>query len=244
MSEPGTETPAAPSVEDRMAALEKMRGDLEAERSALTAERTGMQTLATTLAEIVAQTRPAQVEPEPELPTEEEWEQNRQSAVAKLTQAQLREGLRAYDSVRGAEIDEVKSALVDVEWERVRQEDPKNFGRLEATMRAYFTKHPAEKRPGAVKEAFTRLRGIHYTKLQEMDRAERQSEPVIDPAPGGQPPRKGKEADTFSAHEVKAIRGLGADPRHYFLAKHGREPNFGKDYLSSVGLRLQEEPAK
>ena len=241
MTEPGTETPA-PSVEERMAALERMRTDIETERTSLSREREGMQTLATTLAEIVAQNRPAPApEPGPDLPTDEEWEQDRPSAVAKLAQAQFREGLRAYDSVRGAEIAEVKSALVEVEWERVRAEDPKNFGRLEATMKSYFAKHPDEKRPGAVREAFTRLRGIHYGKLQEMDRAERQTDQVVDPAPGGQPPRKGKEVDAFSPHEVKAIRGLGADPRHYFLAKHGREPEFAKGYLDSVGLRLQEE---
>ena len=241
MTDPVTETPAAPSVEERMAALEKMRTDIEAERTSLSNERAGMQTLATTLAEIVAQTRPAQApEPGPDLPTDDEWEADRPSATAKLTQAQIREGLRAYDSVRGAEIAEVKSALVEVEWERVRAEDSKNFGRLEATMKAYFTKHPEEKRPGAVREAFVRLRGIHYAKLQEMDRAERQTDTVVDPAPGGQTTRKGKEADAFSRDEVKAIRGLGADPRHYFLAKHGREPEFAKGYLVSVGLRLQE----
>lgn len=242
MTDPATETPAAPSVEERMAALEKASNDLAAERTAITREREGMQSLATTLAELVAQTRPAPApEPVPDIPSDDDFEADRVGATARLTQAQIREGLRAYDSVRGAEIAELKGALVDVEWERVRGEDPKNFGRLEATMRAYFQKHPDEKKPGAVREAFVRLRGIHYNKLQEMDRAERQTDVVVDPAPGGQPPRKAKETDAFSANEVKAIRGLGADPRYYFLAKHGREPEFAKGYLDSVGLRLQEE---
>ena len=242
MTDPANPTPAAPSAEDRLAALEKMQTEIAAERSAISREREGMQSLTTTLAELISQTRPAPAPaPAPDIPSDEDFETDRVGSTARLSQAQVRAGLEAYDSVRGAEIAELKSALVDVEWERVRTEDPKNFGRLEATMKAYFQKNPAEKRPGAVREAFVRLRGIHYGKLQEMDRAERQTETIVDPAPGGQPTRKGKETDVFTPAEVKTIRGLRADPRHYFLAQQGREPEFAKGYLESVGLRLQEE---
>ena len=239
MSDPATAAPA-PDVEARLAA---MKAEFDKEREAITAERAGLTALVSTVSDLASRLAPPPApapDPNAGLPTEEEWEQDRPSAAAKLSQVQIREALRAYDEVRGAEIAETRAALVDVEWERVRAEDPKNFGRLEATMRSYFQKNPDAKRPGAVRDAFIRLRGIHYGKLQEMDRAERQTEPIVDPAPssGGRATKSTKvEPDMFLPSEVRVIKGLGSDPKHYFMAKHGREPQFDKGYLSSVGLR-------
>ena len=112
-------------------------------------------------------------------------------------------------------------------------------------MRKHFDGNPGLKQPGAVAQLFVQMKGTHFAKLQEMDRAERTQElNNPDPTPTSDPvKRTGDKVDNLTDEEWKFIKGLGRDgngvpnvePEHYFLSKFGRYPDFADDYIENRG---------
>ncbi len=135
----------------------------------------------------------------------------------------MKEGLNAYHQQLSPQIQGIQQGLLEVEYERTRQEDPKNFDRLQKqldnALRQYQTYSP-----GLVRNLFYQLRGREFKKLQEMDRADTPSEPVADPSPAvGSKKSKGTEYDELNAEEVHVARGLGISPETYFKRRYGRD---------------------
>ena len=239
------DTPGSPTPEEvmaeKMAELDKMKADMTAERQALATDRANTNELNSTISNLTTAlqdaNRPAP-EPEPDLG---EYDEATLRAAAQLTKKQL----EAYHSEIAPRLERNDAAQFENEWARERTADPKNFDRMEQTMRKHFDANPGLKQPGAVATLFVQMKGTHYNKLQEMDRADRQLEienPT--PAPTNDPVKKSAGAgDSLSDEEWKFIRGLGrdgegnpnVDPEHYFLSKHGRYPDFDDNYIEDRG---------
>jgi hypothetical protein len=227
---------------EKMAELEKMKTDLTAERADLAAQRGQSDELNKTMAGLTDAIR-QQNQPEPEVDPALEGEFD--EATVRAAGALAKKQLEAYHNEIAPEIQDLRAGQFESEWERVKVEDPKNFARLETTMRKHFEAHPELKRPGAAATLFTQMKGHHYNKLQEMDRAERQKE-IDNPEPNMTTTpvdKKSDKIDTLNENEWGLIRGMGREndgtpnvsPEHYFLAKHGKWPNFDDTYLKERG---------
>lgn len=244
--EQGNPTPEEVMAQ-KMAELDKIKTDLAAERADLAAQRDQSTELNRTMAGLTdalrQQNQPAPVS-DPDL--EGEFDEATLRAAVALSKRQL----EAYHNELSTEITDLRTGQFESEWQRARAEDPKNFGRLEQTMRKHFDSNPNLKRPGAVSALFIQMKGHHYNKLQEMDRAERQKEidnPEPNPTSTFNAPEKTK-IDTLDENEWGLIRGMGrerdgtpnVEPEHYFLAKYGRFPNFEDKYLETRGYKPVE----
>ncbi len=234
-------------MEQKMAELETMKADLTAQKAEIVAQRDQTtelnQTMAGLTEAIRGQNRPA---PEPDPDLEGEFDEPTVRAAAALSKKQL----EAYHNEIAPAIQDLRAGQFENEWERARRDDPKNFGRLEQTMKKHFDSNPNLKQPGAVGQLFTQMKGHHYNKLQEMDRAERQKE-IDNPEPNPTTDvvdKKNTKADTLNEEEWKLSRGMGRErdgtpnvnPEHYFLSRYGRFPNFEDDYLESRGYKHVE----
>ena len=238
-TEPQEPTQSDP-VADKLAELDKMRDKLAAETEAAQQARRQTEELTQTVGALTEALQQQNQEPQDEPIDLEGVDERVLQAAQKISEVQLRE----YDRQVGAELNELRAGQFSQEWERVRATDEKNFDRMSKAMRDYFDKNPTMKRPGAVEELFIRMRGAHYTKLQEMDRAERANDPVPDPAPtaslsGGND--KDDKLDTLNSEQEGVCRGLGTHPTHYFMGKYGRKPNFAEGYVESLGFKPLEE---
>ncbi len=237
---PGNPTPEEVMAE-KMAELSKMKTDLEEQGRQLSADRSNQDELNSTISSLTSAlqdaNRPAP-EPEPDLG---EFDENTLKAAAVLTKRQL----EAYHAELAPRLERNDAATFESEWARAKTEDPKNFGRMEQTMRQHFDANPTLKQPGAVADLFVKMKGTHFNKLQEMDRADRQKEiDSPDPTPTNDPVNTNKKGtDILSAEEWKFIKGLGRDgngdpnvePEHYYLSKHGRYPDFSENYIEERG---------
>jgi hypothetical protein len=237
MADPDNDNPTpGKSAEDLLAELATVRGDLTRERESLRAEREAVGQLRDAVVGMAGQYSQPQAQPEPDepLPGDDEFDNDRVGSTARVSAAVVKRALTSYDgSIRG-EIQELRAAQLDTEWERVKTEDPKNFARLERGMREFFNRN--EYSPGMVKNVFYRMRGEYMPKLLELDRAEREREPVATPNSAAPARKSTATFDTLDPHEIATIRGLNVTPESYFGLKHERQPKFEKGYLASVGL--------
>lgn len=169
------------------------------------------------------------------LPTQEDFDEDHAGATARLTAAMLKRGLNAYHNNISQDLQGIRTAVAEIEWERVRQEDPKNFGRLEKLMRDHFRQSPPS--PGEVRQVFYNLRGRYHSQLKELDAKERLSEPTPTPNPptGKEPPKP--KHDVLNAEEIMVIKGMRTDAKSYFQTRYGREPNFEDGYLRGLGIQ-------
>lgn len=241
--EPGTLTPEEVMAK-KMAELDKMKADLTADRQRMEADRTNTSELNQTMASLTnVLNRANQPAPEPEPELEGEYDEATLRAAATIAKKQL----QAYHNEIAPRLDRNDAAQFESEWARAKADDPKNFGRMETVMRKHFDTNPELKQPGSVDTLFTQMKGMHYNKLQEMDRADRQKEvDTPDPAPTSDysDANVKKGDDTLSEDEWNFIRGLNrgitdsalqTHPEHYFLSKHGRYPEFEDNYIESRG---------
>ncbi len=232
---------------EKMAELEKMKADLATERADMVAQRGQNDELNRTMAGLTDVIR-QQNQPEPEVDPALEGEFD--EASVRAAGAVSKKQLEAYHNEIAPAIQELRTGQFDSEWQRIKAEDPKNFGRLETTMKKHFDANPNLKQPGAVGQLFTQMKGHHYNKLQEMDRAERQKEsdnpePNMTTTPLD---KKSDKVDTLDENEWNMIRKTGRDnegtphiePEHYFLSKYGRYPNFEDKYLEDRGYKHVE----
>lgn len=242
----GNPTPEEVMAE-KIAELEKMKTDLAAERADLVAQRDQNDELNRTMVGLTDAIR-QQNQPEPEIDSALEGELD--EATLRAGVALNKKQLEAYHSEISPELQELRAGQFESEWQRIRAEDPKNFGRLETTMRKHFDANPQLKRPGAAATLFTQMKGHHYNKLQEMDRAERQKE-IDNPEPNpttAPADKKDTKVDTLDENEWNLIRKMGreqdgtpnVEPEHYFLSKYGRYPNFEDKYLEDRGYKHVE----
>lgn len=240
--DPQEETKVERTADDVMRELTQTRSELQQERQALKAEREAVAGLRDSLVRSVqSQPRPAPApEPDEPLPADEEFDNDRLGATARVSAAVVKRALSSYDGAIRGEIQELRRAQLDTEWERVRAEDPKNFQRLEKGMRQYLESN--EYSPGLVRNLFYRMRGEHMPRLLEMDRADREKEPTTKPNSPSGPRRDTTSYDTLTAEEVKTIRGLNITPESYIGLKHSKVAKFEKGYLSSLGF--EEETRK
>ncbi len=234
-------------MEQKMAELETMKAELSAQKAEITAQRDQSTELNRTMAGLTDAIRQQNTpEPAPDPALEGEFDEATVRAAAALSKKQL----EAYHNEIAPAIQDLRAGQFESEWERARRDDPKNFGRLEQTMRKHFDSKPELKQPGAVGTLFTQMKGHHYNKLQEMDRAERQKE-IDNPEPNPTTPvhdKKSTKVDELNEEEWKLIRGMGREhdgtpnvsPEHYYLAKHGKWPNFGDQYLEAHGYEPVE----
>jgi hypothetical protein len=244
--EQGNPTPEEVMAE-KMAELDSIKADLTAQKADLAAQRGQSDELNRTMSGLTdairLQNQPAEVI-DPAL--EGEYDEATVRAAGALAKKQL----EAYHNEIAPAIQDLRAGQFESEWQRVRTEDPKNFDRLNTTMRKHFDANPGLKQPGAVAQLFTQMKGHHYNKLQEMDRAERQKEidnpePNMTTAPAD---RKSDKVDTLDENEWGLIKGMGrerdgspnVEPEHYFLAKYGRFPNFEDKYLEGRGYKPVE----
>lgn len=232
---------------EKMAELEKMKTDLATERADLVAQRGQNDELSRTMAGLTdAIQRQNQPEPVADPALEGEFDEATVRAAGALAKKQL----EAYHNEIAPAIQDLRTGQFESEWQRAKAEDPKNFGRLETTMRKHFDAKPELKQPGAVATLFTQMKGHNYNKLQEMDRAERQKEidnpePNMTTAPAD---KKSDKVDTLDENEWNLIRKMGrendgtphVEPEHYFLSKYGRYPNFEDNYLEERGYKHVE----
>ncbi len=246
-----SDTPGSPTPEEvmaeKMAELEKMKSDLTAERADVASQRGQNDELNRTMAGLTdAIQRQNQPEPTPDPDLEGEFDEPTVRAAGALAKKQL----EAYHAEIAPAIQSIAAGQFDSEWQRIKAEDPKNFGRLETTMKKHFDAQPNLKQPGAVAALFTQMKGHHYNKLQEMDRAERQKE-IDNPEPNMTTTladTKSTKVDTLDENEWNMIRKTGRDndgvphiePEHYFLSKYGRYPNFEDKYLEERGYKHVE----
>jgi hypothetical protein len=246
------DTQGNPTPEEVMAQktaeLEQMRADIAAERAELAAQRTQNDDLNRTMAgltDAIRQQNSPAPQPDPDL--EGEFDEATLRAAGALAKKQL----EAYHNEMAPVIHGLRTGQFESEWERARADDPKNFGRLETSMRKHFEGSPHLKSPGAVSALFTQMKGYHYNKLQEMDRADRQKEidnPEPNPTSYLEESKKKSAVDSLDENEWGLIRGMGRDregtpnvePEHYFLAKYGRYPNFEEKYLETRGYKPVE----
>ena len=244
--EQGNPTPEEVMAE-KMAELEKMKTDLTAERADLAARRGQNDELNRMMVGLTDAIR-QQNQPEPQIDPALEGEYD--EATVRAAGALAKKQLEAYHNEIAPEIQDLRTGQFESEWQRVKAEDPKNFGRLETTMRKHFDAHPELKRPGAAATLFTQMKGHHYNKLQEMDRAERQKE-IDNPEPNmttDSVDKKTTKVDTLDENEWNLIRKMGreqdgtpnVEPDHYFLSKYGRYPNFADKYLEERGYKNVE----
>ncbi len=251
------DTPGSPTPEEvmaeKMAEMDKMKADLAAERQQLAADRQNNDELNRTMAGLTDAmnnaNRPAPP-PEPEL--EGEYDETTLRAAAQLT----KRSLEAYHNEMAPRHAALEAGQFESEWRAAKTADPKNFGRMEQTMRKHFDSNPALKQPGAVDTLFVQMKGQHYDKLQEMDRADRQKEienPEPNPTNYIDKSNKSDSIDTLTDDEGGMIRGVNrgvededsrTQPEHYYLAKHGHYPNFEEGYLEKRGYKPVERGAK
>ena len=231
----------------KQAELEKMQADLKTREDAFAARSSQNDELNRTMAGLTDAIRQQNTpDPEPDPALEGEFDEATVRAAAALSKKQL----EAYHNEIAPEIQDLRAGQFESEWQRIKAEDPKNFARLETTMRKHFDTHPELKRPGAAGTLFTQMKGHHYNKLQEMDRAERQKEidnpePNMTTAPAN---KKDSKVDTLNEDEWNMIRKTGRDnegnphiePEHYFLSRYGRYPNFEDKYLEDRGYKHVE----
>lgn len=232
---------------EKMAELEKMKTDLTAERADLAAQRGQNDELTRTMAGLTDAIR---VQNQPEPVTDPALEGEYDEATVRAAGALAKKQLEAYHNEIAPEIQDLRAGQFESEWLQVKAADPKNFARLETTMRKHFDANPDLKRPGAASTLFTQMKGHHYNKLQEMDRAERQKE-IDNPEPNSTTDpvdKKVTKTDTLTEHEWDLIRKMGreqdgtpnVEPDHYFLSKYGRYPNFEDKYLEDRGYKSVE----
>ena len=232
---------------EKMAELEKMKADLATERADMVAQRGQNDELNRTMAGLTDVIR-QQNQPEPEVDPALEGEFD--EASVRAAGAVSKKQLEAYHNEIAPAIQELRTGQFDSEWQRIKNEDPKNLARLETTMKKHFDANPNLKQPGAVGQLFTQMKGHHYNKLQEMDRAERQKE-IDNPEPNMTTTpldKKSDKVDTLDENEWNMIRKTGRDnegtphiePEHYFLSKYGRYPNFEDKYLEDRGYKHVE----
>ncbi len=244
------DTPGSPTPEEvmaeKMAELDKMKTELVADRGRLEADRANTVELNSTITNLTTAlqdaNRPAP-DPEPDLG---EYDEATLKAAALLTKRQL----EAYHNEIAPRLERNDAATFEAEWARAKAEDPKNFGRMEQTMRKHFDGNPGLKQPGAVAQLFVQMKGTHFDKLQEMDRADRQKEvDNPDPSPTSTPVTKTGETDTLSPNEWSMLKGVNrgvsdpeaiTHPDHYFMAKYHRKPNWDEDYTTSQGYAKVE----
>jgi len=176
-------------------------------------------------------------EPEPEdIPTSEDFDEDHANATARLSATMIKRGLSEYDHAKSAENAELRDAVLTMEWDRVRTEDPKNFDRLSKHINAAMQK-PGARRPGAIRTLFYQLRGQYMPQLQEMDRQDKSREPVVDPNPPVGDDSKAKPVDdVLNAEEILVIKGMGQDATQYFRTRYSKDPKFADGYLRSLGL--------
>lgn len=236
MADPSNDnpTPGGKSPEELLAELATVRADLARQSESLRAEREAVGQLREAVIAGVRQPVQRAPEPPPDLPGDEDFDNDRVGSTARVAAEVVRRALSGYDESNRAEIQQLRAAQLDTEWERTRAEDPKNFARLERGMREFLAKN--DYNPGMVKNLFYRMRGEYMPKLLEMDRADKEREPVATPNSTATP-RKTEMFDTLDSHEIAAIRGLNVTPESYFGLKHERQPKFEKGYLASVGLQ-------
>ncbi len=242
----GNPTPEEVMAE-KQAELKKMQDDLAARENAFAARATQNDELTATMAGLTDAIK-LQNQPEPEVDPALEGEYD--EASVRASAAIAKKQLEAYHSEIGPELQDLRAGQFESEWQRLKAEDPKNFGRLETAMRKHFDGNPSLKRPGAAAQLFVQMKGHHYNKLQEMDRADRQKE-VDNPEPNMTTTpvdKKDAKVDTLDENEWNLIRKMGreqdgtpnVEPEHYFLAKHGRYPNFSEKYLEDRGYKEVE----
>lgn len=233
--------PGSPTVEDKLAELEKLRADVEAERQAMVAQRAQTEELNNTMSSLAAaiaqQNAPAEPQYEDD-PMPEDYDERTLQAAATMTKRALRE----YHNGIAPAIENLRSGQFESEWDRVRSQDPKNFDRMKNQMRKYFDDNPGAKQPGALANLFVQMRGTHFQKLQEMDAAERAAAlntPTPDPSPLSAPKAgKADNATTFNEDELRIIRGMqgAVHPEDYYLGRYGEKPNFPEGYLAGLGF--------
>jgi hypothetical protein len=235
--EPNDQTPTEPQASD----ADRLLAELSELKTTLAAEREASQGLRESFVQAFQATQrapaPATPPPEPEdVPTPEEFEEDHANATARLAATMIKRGLSEYHQTTSGETAALRDAVLTMEWDRVRQEDPKNFDRLSKHVNQAL-QQPGARRPGAIRDIFYRLRGQYMPQLQEMDRKERLAEPVPEPnAPTGTPPEPAKKFDTLNAEEILVIKGMRSKPSEYFYNKHGKAPEFEEGYLRSLGL--------
>jgi len=225
------------AVEAKLAEIEKVRASLEADRASLAEEKQQTANLNQTMSNL-ADTIQQQNTPEPvEESLPEDFDENTLRAAGIIAKRQL----EAYHNELMPVLTDVQVGQFTSEWERVKASDPKNFARMETSMKDYFDKNPTQKVVGAVENLFVKMRGTHYTKLQEMDRAERQQDTTIDPNPTTMPRKGAKEADkdTLSDEQWGVVKGLGVTPEHYYMGQHGRKPDFADGYIEDHGYKKE-----
>ena len=235
---------------EKQAELKKMQEDLTARENAFATRTSQNDELTATMAGLTeAIQRQHQPEPVVDPALEGEYDEASVRASAAVSKKQL----EAYHNEIAPELQDLRAGQFESEWQRAKDEDPKNFGRLETAMKKHFDAHPELKRPGAAATLFTQMKGHHYNKLQEMDRAERQKE-IDNPEPNmtTEPAdKKNTKVDTLDENEWNLVRKMGreqdgtpnVEPEHYFLAKYGRYPNFEDKYLEDRGYKHVERGA-
>lgn len=231
---PTDDQPAQPTADELLKELADVKKDLAATNQASAALREAfVEAVQTTQRHQSAEPAPAD-EPD-DIPTPEDFDEDHAQATARLAATMIKRGLSEYHQTQSAENASLRDAVLSMEWEKVRAEDPKNFDRLSKHINQALNRSEM-RRPGAVRQLFYSLRGQYMPQLQEMDRKEKLAEPVPNPNPPvGEPPKE-PEKTTLTAGEIEIIRGLRQNPNDYYRMKYGKDPDFADGYLTSVGL--------
>lgn len=241
-----SEEPGSPTLEEREAELAQKEKEINDQLAELRQDREDRDKLNTTLDTIAERLSPQQApRPEPEpLPTEEDFEDSRVASSARVAGRVMREGLTQYHNVVGSEIEHLKEGQKEWELEKLQREDPISYELVEKDMREESKKYNYS--PGLMRRIFNLKRGERMDEIQKVknDRAAANlalSEPIAEPnMMGGSKHSKEPKYDMLTQNQIGAIRGLGVNPKEYFLAKTGRAPEFEEGYLKSLGLPDEE----
>jgi hypothetical protein len=245
-----SETPGAPTLEEREERLAEVQKKLEAQYEEMQKDKADMASLQgtlTTIADRISAPAPEPAPapaPEPPLPTDEEFEANSVAASAQVAGRVMKAGLTQYHNVVGSEIEQLKKGQMEWEKEKIRNSDPDSYDFIKKEIDEECEKYNYT--PGLVERVFNLKRGEKFNELTKMkaDKAaasQTLSEPVAEPSVGGKPRGKPEpKEDVLTQNQINACRGLGVNPREYFLSKTGRKPEFADGYLASVGLPDKE----
>jgi hypothetical protein len=239
-----SEEPGAPTLEEREAKLAEMQKKIESQYEEMQREKEDFKQLQGTMTTLVEKIAPPpQPAPEEPLPTEEDFEASNVAASAQIAGRVMKAGLSQYHNVVGSEIEQLKKGQMEWEKDKVRAKDPESYDHLKKEIDEECEKYNYT--PGLVERVFNIKRGEKFDELRKIkaDKASAAaalSEPVAEPSSMGSQRKAEKTKDALTQNQINACRGLGVNPREYFLAKHGREPEFEDGYLKSLGLPDKE----
>jgi uncharacterized coiled-coil protein SlyX len=212
-----------PTVDERLAELEEMKSNLEAQQAQVAQQRSEVEALSQTMGSLVENLR--QPAPQPPAP-EPEIDYN---DPAQVSAAQVRAGLTSYHQSAinplSQDVQTLKSVAMSQELREIKDEDPVAFKALEGQLGAALQK--VNYSPGVVRNVFDLLYGKNRKALRELETTQSsKADPIAEPGGGPIKKKESTSYDELDAREEKFCRQTGVDRREYFINKYDREPKF------------------